>query len=282
MVSSTDTFETSYPILWLKDSSRMYIETYRGGEHHLVELNSTNGDQTILAKYMYPTGCGTALSDPSRLLGGLDNALPIYTKIFQLSRDGKYIVHNATCSGYGVGLYDIRQKKDSLLDSEITQVVFSPDSSKIAGITKQSTIVVYDTKTAKLINTLNTSFQPQMLFWVADTTQLYYTSSEKLQKQSALGTLYKASLLSMTLDGKKEKNLADFDANAIRPITLSSDKNAMYLSVIENPTKFYTALDKNPAADLSNVYPTVSLIKCNLITLKKETVIKKALEASYL
>jgi WD40 repeat protein len=282
MVSSSDSFETSYPILWLKDSSRMYIETYRGGEHHLVELNSSNGDQTVLAKYSYPTGCGTFLSDPARLLGGLDNALPIYTKIFQLSRDGKYILHNATCSGYGVGLYDLKQKKDTIMDYEITQAVFSPDSSKIVGITKQSTILVYDTKTAKIINTLNASFQPQMLFWASDNSMLYYTASEKVPKQPALGTVYKASLLSMTLDGKKEKNLTDFDANAIRPIAFSTDKFAMYISVIENPTKFYTAMNNNPAGDLSGVYPNVSLMKFNLITHKKNTVISKALEASYL
>lgn len=285
-------FERIYPVQWFKDGQSILIETYKnhvGDDNTLIKLNINTGSQQILTTYNIHSGCGGGSSDPSSILAGSEGARPVYSKIFQLSADNNYLIHNTACTGYGVNVYNLQANQDKPVSEDITQAIFSPDGTKIAGIGRNNEIMIFDTSSASAVKSLTATEQPQVLYWASDGQTIYYgtdTLVSNLTVKDDLGNQLegkknKASIWSILVDGTGNKKLTEFDAYDVKPLFVSADKSTALIAKVDNPTLYFDALSQNGKNMSPNNEPFVNVVKLNLNTGNASNFIHKASQSYY-
>lgn len=257
---------------WL-DNSTILLETITstlGDTYALIKYNIQNGARQQIAQYNIQSGCGGGSTDPSLGLAGLEGARPLYAKQFALSTNKKYVLHNISCTGYGVNVINLQTGESRTLSTAITQAVFSPDSTKVAGIDQTNHILLYDLASGNMIKILTTTVQPQSLYWSTDGNTIYYgthTRIKPLQARDILeneltGDQNHTSFWSIAVDGTDNKKLHEFDGYDLRPIRV--DANEATLAIVENPKKYFDAMNARNFTNMSAIMPTVNVFSLNL------------------
>jgi len=297
--SQNDTVNLSHTPQWTSDGQKVLYEAHvqasvtDENNTKVISVNTATGDAEELTRYTVISGCGGGSTDPSFSLAGAEGARPVYPNNFRLSSNNMYLTHNTACTGYGVNVYNLQTKQERKLSENITQTIFSPDGTRVAGITRNKQILIIDVATGTQNKVLTTTEQPQVLYWSGDGQTIYYGTDMLVKKLTVADDVAlkvfggapmdaaqnKAILWSINIDRNHNQKIKEFEAYDIKPLYVGNAK--VILAMVDNPTKIFDAASKGITTNIASVAPTVNVVTLDLSNGSIYNISSKAARSSF-
>ena len=184
-------------------------------------------------------------------------------------------------SGVGVALYDLTAQEDVLLDVQLSQVVVSPDRTRLLGV-KDNTLTLIDLQT-QMLTPLATTGTPEQVAWGAPgTDDVFYSTVTPLDRQIELTEqeaqeimailgfgdpaqflLYEVSIRRLNIATAIDTEIYRQEAYAVGRMMAVPDGSGLVFSIVPNIDGWIRAL-LDGTLDTSNFSEVFKALKVDL------------------
>jgi dipeptidyl aminopeptidase/acylaminoacyl peptidase len=282
-------------VQWSSDSQQIYYPASNGSQSIGVKsVNILTGQSQKYGEFAMSSGCGGGSDDPADHISAGENIISVggEVQIFEISPKNDFIVHTVSCTGSGLGLFDLVTKQDRSLIDNAKRATFSPDGNVIAAVYGNS-IVTLDLS-GQIQHTYETSGKPLVILWSSDGQSIYYSTSKlskslEFDKEVALELFGSSSLAfrantstlwELSLNSGSSEKVIDLDVHNMKPIFVLSQ--SLLVITIDNSTALYEYINGQRTKDgMVQYYPQVKLLEVNLSSLSSVTVSNEVQESSF-
>jgi hypothetical protein len=254
---------------WSADGNSIYCTAYHvttesEPESASIAVMPLSGDDVNwIGEFRMGGGCGGGVEYPSGSLASLEGRG--INPAFVATSDGKYLIHNTSCTGNGIFALDLETEVDKAIDKLGSSVVFSPSQKLLATIssdpaelasnkniwqTQRHTLInLYHIGDWELVETFQSELKITSIAFGSDDNTLYFLTEEPNGEVLSLearncpgGTIYQTSVNKVTL---KRVNITEDLVHEISTFNAYSgklqqaSKNAIFLTIIENPLRYF-------------------------------------------
>lgn len=286
-------------IEWSNDNQKIYYPVSNGfdvttGLETIVvkSVNPTTGELLEHGQYRVQLGCGGGSGDPA---DGVSSYEDIRNStgggyVFDLSPQNNYIIHAIVCHNVGLGTFDLSTKQDRTLDENVQGAVISPDGLRIAAVSDNS-IIIFNTTTGGIENTLPTLETPRALLWGADGKEILYSTSKlvaevKLDENLDLAgwasrsfRLNMSTLWMVSLENGQSNKIIEFEAHDLKPIFTNGQQALVVM--VENSDKLFDYINQGNRENLAEYFPTANILEVDLTNSSSNSITNNTQQASF-